>query len=173
MNIIYQTGKKYLGKDIALTQQELGCSEAVNYIFKQAIGKEIGGDYSTYRMYLCLKKDERFEKVASPAKGDIIISPTGFGKGNGHVGIMSDGNKIMSNNSYTFLWDEHLDLITWKKFFASFPIEFYRYKYGELPEPVYPPLKEPEKEVKINLEKQITILQRVVALYKQIIGLIK
>ena len=152
LNIIYQTGKKFLDKDISKTQNEYGCAESENYIFKEAIGEEIGGDVSTYRMYLLIKDDIRFTKEDFPKEGDVILSPTGFGeKGkSGHVGIISNEGKIMSNNSISYLWTEHLTLKEWKKTYKNFPIHFFRYKYGEAKE-----LEDciPYQELKIENDK--------------------
>lgn len=156
MSIIYKTAKEFIGKDIAKTLNELGCAEAVNFAVKKAIGQEVGGDVSTFRMYNSLLADKRFSRVIEPQAGDIIISPTGYGRGPGHVGIISDNENIMSNNSYTYLWDEHLTLDYWYTKYANFPIAFFR--YNEIKQ---------EEEIKKNL------LERIVALYKQIITLLK
>lgn len=151
-NKIYKTGKQYLGKDVSAKYNELGCAEAVNFIVKKAIGRAVGGDVSTYRMYKSLIKDEEFEKVQEPELGDIILSPTGYGDGSpGHVGIISDNGKIMSNRSADSLWSEHLTMDDWKEKFKSFPIDFYRYT------------KETEEEKLEEIEKQINWLQKLVA----------
>lgn len=157
-NLIYKTGKKYLGKDISKTENELGCAEAVNFVCKEAIGQEAGGGLSTTKMYQSLLTDTRFKRVNTPEKGDIIISPTGYGQGYGHTGIVSDSGKIMSNNSFSYLWDEHITLGEWWLKYKTFPIALFRYK-----EPAI---------IKKDLEqKKISILMKIVALYQQIIKL--
>ena len=148
LNRIYQVGKLYLDLDISEKENELGCAEAVNFLFKRATGEEIGGNVSTYKMYLVLKGNDKFRQVSEPKEGDIIISPTGYGVGNGHVGVVSDNNKIMSNNSFTKKWDEHLTLETWKIRYSAFPIEFYRHKFAELDD------IEKLKEENLNLMKE-------------------
>ena len=156
MNKIYQTAKKYIGQDMSKKEDEYGCAEAVNEVVRLAIGQEAGGGLSTTKMYQSLIMDKRFRQFAEPEKGDIIISPTGYGRGIGHVGIISDNNKIMSNNSLNSKWDEHLDLDIWKKRYFTFPVAFFRYI-----------IKEEELE-----QKKISLLEKIVALYKQIINLI-
>ena len=119
---LYYAAKKYLGTDASpndIAPDELGCVESVNAIHKACFGFEIGGGVSTYRLYPILINSPLFVKVDSPLRGDIIISPTGYSDGqgtikNGHVGILSDNGLIMSNNSKTGLWDEHISLNLWR-----------------------------------------------------------
>lgn len=130
---IYKTAKSCLGKDMGKTQDELACAESVNAVVKLAVGEEVGGDLSTYRMYLALQKNKSFKRIYNPEQGAIILSPTGFGNGklkNGHVGIVSIDNKIMSNKSADGLWSEHLDIETWirkYKNYGGYPVLYYRY----------------------------------------------
>jgi len=120
---IYNQAIACLGKDMAPIHNEFGCAEAVNSIVELAMGKPVGGGVSTYRMMEVLKNTpSRFKPISfSEIKlGDIIISPTGYGSGglqNGHVGIMSDSLKIMSNNSRNGLWEENY---TWKSWVARY-----------------------------------------------------
>lgn len=164
MNSIYKTGKKYLGKDISKTQSVLGCVESVEFVIKEAIGQEVGGELSTIKMYNRLLLDRRFQRVIEPDLGDIILSPTN-GQNIGHTGIVSDrisdrNFKIMSSNSVLDIWDEHLDMQIWQTRYASFPIVFFRYIIDEV------------KEVELEAKK-ISILQKIVAIYQQIISLLK
>ncbi len=129
--VIFETAKGCLGKIMAPIYKEWGCAEAVNNIVKMAIGREIGGGPSTYRMYLILKDSKEWQRVTDSMPGDLIISPTGFGTGkiSGHVGIVSDDQKIISNNSETLKLDEHYDLRSWDaryKVVGGFPVYFYR-----------------------------------------------
>jgi len=126
---LYNCAKSQIGKDIAPTYNILACMEAVNTVIEEFTGKPIGGGASTYLGYLALKKDKRFIQVRTPMKGDLIISPSGFGQGHGHIGIVSEDKKIMSNNSKTGLWDEHFNLSRWEwkyKIVGKFPIYYYR-----------------------------------------------
>lgn len=129
---LYYTAKECIGKDIAPTQNIFGCAEAVNNVVFKTFGDYAGGDISTYRMYESLQHNTLFEKVLDPQRGDIILSPTGYGNGtmsNGHVGIISDKNMIMSNSSETGLWTENYTIESWKKKYheqGGFPVLFYR-----------------------------------------------
>ncbi len=128
--VLYDVAKSCLGRDMALTQNELGCAEAVNAVHKQAFGSEIGGGLSTAAMYAELLTDARFMATDTPLPGDVIISPTG--KGNpgthGHVGIVAKYG-ILSNNSLNGLWQEKYTLDSWYKFYTvklGFPIYYFR-----------------------------------------------
>lgn len=129
---LYNFAKSKLGKDIAPIENELACMEAVNMLFAGFIGFQIGGGLSTYLGYRALKTNKRFIQTSNPQLGDVIISPSGYGNGkikHGHIGIISDTGKIMSNNSETGLWDEHLTLEIWKRKYqkvGGFPIYYYR-----------------------------------------------
>jgi hypothetical protein len=66
-----------------------GEAVSVNEIVFRAFNDYEGGDLSTNRMYLALPNNKKLAKVTSPIKGDIVMSPTGYGNGyvsNGHVG---------------------------------------------------------------------------------------
>jgi len=71
-----------------------------------------------------------WQRVDFPARGDIIISPTGYSTVSGlhgHTGIMGDG-VIYSNNAYTGKFDRHLTIGKWKQLLPSFPIYYFRVK---------------------------------------------
>ena len=113
-----QLGQKKSGTRASV---EYGCAEAVNRIFSECFGTEVGGDVSTMRMYQALLSSPRFLQIKSPTlykRGDIIISPTGLGSGrvpNGHVGILGEDFSIMSNDSKTGLWDTKISFYDWVK----------------------------------------------------------
>src|SRR3990167_9411185 len=114
---LFNTALSCLGKDMAPQEDDFGCMEALNAVFKKAFGQEIGGGLSTYRAYLILRKDKRFEKTLIPLAGDIILSPTGYGNGklrNGHAGVVGEKEKIMSNTSANGLWQGNFSLSTRK-----------------------------------------------------------
>jgi|GEM_PF-2681440 len=121
-----------LGLDVAPLNNEFGCAEAVNNIVFEAFGDYAGGDVSTYRMYHSIKNNKKFIRVTKPLAGDIILSPTGFGNGNlsnGHVGIVSYGYSILSNDSVTGKWMPNYTFKSWKKRYGDkggFPICYYR-----------------------------------------------
>lgn len=122
--ILYFTAIGCLNTDASpndLAPDEYGCAETVNAIHKKAFGFEIGGNLSTYAMYQVLQNDPGFMRVDAPRRGDIIISPTGYGNGrlsNGHVGIMSSETEIMSNNSYTGKFEQNYSLQKWRDRYA-------------------------------------------------------
>lgn len=133
---LYYCAKSWLGKDASpndIAPDEYGCAETVNHINFTAFGDYVGGDVSTYRMYKALKDNPLYAKVTKPIRGDIILSPTGYGGtpevSVGHTGFVSDDNVIMSNFSADGLFKEHYTLDTWKERYqvrGKFPIHFYR-----------------------------------------------
>lgn len=132
--LLYKTAVDNLGRDVTPKDEvddEVSCAFSLNAVYKQAFGKEIGGGASTAAMYLVLKNDKRFEKTSLYSKGCIIISPTGYGNGSirGHVGIMGENERIMSNTSKTGLWESNMTLTSWIKryrYAGDLPILFYR-----------------------------------------------
>lgn len=129
---LYKVAKSCIGKDVAPLENEYGCAEAVNNVVHQAFGDYAGGDLSTYRMYHAIKNNRKFIEVIKPIRGDIILSPTGYGSGkvsNGHTGIMSDNNAIMSNTSVNGLWLENYTLDSWARRYkveGDYPIFYFR-----------------------------------------------
>lgn len=118
-----------IGKDVAPIHDELACAESVNNIVQRATGEPIGGGASTYLLYHALKKGHK--QILKPKAGDIIISPTGYGRRgtHGHVGIMLDNKQIMSNNSKTGLWEQNYTTQKWfenYKIGKGYPIYYYR-----------------------------------------------
>lgn len=96
---------KSLSADTAGTKGgKLGCADAVCQIFSNATGEELvpGGTLSTSEMSSSLANDQRFVKIPvdEASKGDIVLTPRG--KVAGHVGIVVDGGRIVSNSSAGF-----------------------------------------------------------------------
>lgn len=173
LNKIYKTAKECIGKDMSAKYDEYGCAEALNAVFKLAVGREVGGGVSTYRMYKAILQDKDFRLVATPELGDIIISPTGYGVGTGHVGIVSDNNRIMSNNSRNSKWEEYYSMFMWEYKYKSFQTSFFRYKYAiEIIEEKIEDIKPPTEKIE-NIKKQITLYEKLVILYRKIINLLK
>ncbi len=127
---IYAVAKACFGKDIARTQDELGCAEAVSFVLEQAGVSNFKGFLGTTDLYLWLYVN--FQVVTEPLPGDVIISPTGQGNGriaHGHVGIVAK-HGILSNNSMTGLFDEFFTLEMWRQRYqqvGGFPIIFFRW----------------------------------------------
>lgn len=118
--ILYKVSVESIGKEMSpqdLADDELACVESLEGVIKKAFGFYIGGDkpiLATWLLLEALRKDDRFEEVSKGQAGDIILCPTGTGNGRirGHVGILGN-HQIMSNNSYTSLWDASFTHDTW------------------------------------------------------------
>lgn len=133
---LYLTAVECLGTDASPNDKapdEYGCAETVNDIVYKAFGDYAGGDLSTYRMYRALKNNRMFVKVSKPLKGDIILSPTGYGGqngiNNGHTGIIGANNVIMSNSSATGKFEENYTIETWTNRYVvkgGYPIYYFR-----------------------------------------------
>jgi hypothetical protein len=124
-----------LGKDMAPTQDELGCAEAVNTIVSRVLGRPVGGDVSTYRMYNSMLSDRLFYQISAKdaLPGDIWISTTGYGDrrkvSNGHVAIVGRNKRLLSNNSITGLFDAHWSIAKWYAHYqtlGSYPVCVFR-----------------------------------------------
>lgn len=122
-NIVYEKSKllaavarAVVGQVMVKGDPTLACADNVDKIAKIALGREIGGTGSTYRMYGVLRNDERFCAISEPCAGCIVISPTGFGKPNtrGHTGIFLDNHLIASNDSRTGIWSANYTLERWR-----------------------------------------------------------
>ena len=116
--ILYEMAVMCLGKDMAPTEDEYGCMEAVNEVCFKALGDYAGGGTSTYRAIPAISSNKKFSTVTSPLPGDIIIYPTGYGNGNipnGHAAIVGENNKVMSNGSQSKLWEQNYTLETMRE----------------------------------------------------------
>lgn len=130
---LYDLAKNSLGKDIATTQDELGCAEAVSGLINRAYGDFPAGILSTLDLYNKLAAHSKFRKVllANSDPGDIIISPTTMGRdrsAHGHVGIIANYG-ICSNDSASGLWKENYTMTQWLDYFATkrgFPVYAFR-----------------------------------------------
>lgn len=127
---IYDFAKSCMGKDIAATQNELGCAEAVSYVLNHCLvsGFPKAGILGTAELNSWLKKNASI--VTTPLPGDIIISPTGSstkGAKHGHVGVVAKFG-ILSNNSMNGLFQETYTLDEWHEYYHNrlgFPVLFY------------------------------------------------
>lgn len=136
---LHAAALSFIGRDASpndAAPDELGCAESVNEIYKSVFGKKISekNSLSTYWMYKDLKDKPRFEVVLHPAPGDIIISPTGYGLHNspipaGHVGIVTNNDRILSNNSLNGLWQDTYSLSSWDQRWGikgGYPVLYFR-----------------------------------------------
>jgi hypothetical protein len=132
-NSLLAAAKAALGTDASpndLAPDELGCAETVSTLIGQVLPgfPVITG---TWTLWQRLLSDDRFVLVMTPEPGDIVISPTGTGNGrmSGHVGIVGEYGRIMSNDSRDGTFDQNYDLETWRQRYGingGFPIHYYR-----------------------------------------------
>lgn len=133
--ILFLTAVSCLGIDASPDDEapdELGCADTVTSIIRKA-KFSFPLLVSTAMLYRHLLEGVGgFQEVQTPLRGDIIISPTGYGSGsltNGHTGIMGDNGLIMSNDSWTGLFKQNYNLETWKARYVDvggFPMKFFR-----------------------------------------------
>lgn len=126
---LYDTSKLLLGQDLShKVSNNLGCAESVSRVLKIAFNDDFFS-VSTYNFYQMLRGDKKWRQVYFPVRGDAIISPTGYGNGHGHIGIISDNNIIHSNNSYTGKWSAFYTIPKWKDYYGrekKFPVFYFR-----------------------------------------------
>lgn len=128
---LYLLAKASLGKDIALTQHELGCAEALSWLLTHVHTPAFPpkGFLSTADLYQWLLKHSK--KVDTPKPGDIIISPTGTSSipgTHGHCGVVGY-HGIMSNNSMNGLWEMTYTDASWHDYYHTrlgFPVFFFK-----------------------------------------------
>lgn len=136
--LLHLTAKTFIGTDASpndIAPDEYGCAETLNEIHRAAFGDYISSRniLSTYWMYADLKKRSDFVSVNVPTPGDIIISPTGYGGyggiTNGHVGVVTDGGWVLSNDSFKGTWEKNYTLETWRDRYerrGGYPVRFFR-----------------------------------------------
>jgi hypothetical protein len=136
---IYNAAKSSLGKPMTLDLSipiNVRCAEAVSAILKLAgINDGPQGIAGTDELETWLRNNPKFEQIAEPECGAIVISAT-EGSQHGHTGIVAaagaEGNGItgiMSNNSETGLFLELWNTGTWKQYFVDvlhLEMNFYR-----------------------------------------------
>lgn len=146
--IIYEEAIRNLGRDISPTTGIYGCAESENTVVQNATGKPIGGGTSTRIMRIViLATPDRFKKINPPEipeRGTIILSATGTSMFKptkkvpvnliecGHVGIVSDDGKVMSNDSKTSLWKTNYTIKSWRNRWeiqGKYLVEFFRIMY--------------------------------------------
>ncbi len=129
---VYEKAKELIGQNLC-TNEQLGCMETVNEIFRQALGASIGGGSSTQAALPFLRDTSEFEQqsISDALPGDVIISPTnspGAKFIHGHVGIIAKYG-ILSNSSADGRLHENYDIQTWIDYFGhfgGFPVYIFR-----------------------------------------------
>lgn len=123
-----------LGSDMSwVVSDDVACAETVSRITMAVGAKPSYIITGTWTLWDFLKRSRGWREVSewNASAGDIIISPTGMGNGSiaGHVGLVSNGGRIVSSNSDTGKVDRVYNLLTWKMRYAKkggFPVYFFR-----------------------------------------------
>lgn len=122
----------------------LACVWAVNQVYRTAFGRNLTGTLGTSVLAeeLAAGKGTLIDP-ANLAPGDIVISPTGSGKGTGHVGIVGAGEgedrHIYSNSSSAAEWRRNYTFGSWRRRFVEgkeMPMHFYRLSFAPFAAPV-------------------------------------
>lgn len=133
-NQIFNTAKENLGIDVTpedIIPDEYDCADTICVILEKA-GFSIGNIPLTTNIFTHLNQDKGWIRATSPLPGDVILSPTSWGNGklaNGHVGIVGENGGIISNSSYTGLFNYNYTIQTWRdryQTYGGFPILFFR-----------------------------------------------
>lgn len=116
---LYATALSFLGTDASPKDEapdEYGCADSVSKVINTAFPLCIKGSISTAELFNQLDNSKEFYRVLEFKPGDVIISPTGKGSGkipNGHTGIVSEFEEIMSNSSATGKWEANFTIKSW------------------------------------------------------------
>ena len=135
---IYKIATDSIGLDVTPlddVDDVVACAETVTTILSRAgaMNRIIAGTWTLENYFMT---DKHWIPVAKPRAGDVVISATGTSrKGRnapfrGHTGIVGMNGTIMSNNSYSGLWQSNYTLTSWKNRYVSkggYPMQFYRF----------------------------------------------
>ena len=97
----------------------LACAWMVNKILQRSVGYKVNGDSTTSMNQVFQSHVASGRALLIPASqarhGDIIISPTVWSpkRNTGHVGIVGQNGKIMSNSSSRAQWEENFTSESW------------------------------------------------------------
>lgn len=138
MSKLYTLATSLIGTDASpkdLARDGLGCAESVSTIIRKLV-PTFPIVTGTWSLYDALRARTSFTQVKPPdtQPGDIILCVTGMGNGqlsNGHVGILAQGDGIMSNDSLTGLWKVNFTRKSWNDYFVvkgSYPVHYFRLK---------------------------------------------
>jgi hypothetical protein len=138
MSKLFTTAVALLGKDASpkdIARDGVGCAESVSTIIK-SIYPTFPIVTGTWSLWDALRARPNFSPVSpdSLQPGDIILCATGTGSGaipNGHVGILGEGDGIMSNDSRTGLWSVNFTRESWHNYFVTkggYPVHYFRLK---------------------------------------------
>lgn len=122
--ILFEYAKSQLGKEKRglpdTAPKEVNCVEALNQIYTECFSFPICGGASTITLFMALKNAQRFKRLTfgEVLQGDIIVSPT-EGNRHGHCGVMGANGRIMSNNSYSGLWEDVWADVRWQNYYEK------------------------------------------------------
>ena len=131
---LYTVAKKYLGVDVTpqdAVVDELACASTLTTLMRE-VYPETPHITGTWTLMEWLNTSPKWKKVEQPESGDIIISPTGYGRGIGHCGVVMEDGIIASNNSYGVYagkFTENYTMQSWQNRYGvkqSLPIVFFR-----------------------------------------------
>lgn len=135
---IYKIATDSLGMDVTPlddVDDVLACAETVTTILKKAgaIDRIIAGTWTLERH---LMQSKHWIPVLTPMAGDVVISATGTSKKGknapfrGHVAIYGMNGVLMSNDSYSGLWQANYTILSWRNRYGKrggYPVQIYRY----------------------------------------------
>lgn len=118
--------KESIGKDVSpndVAPDEYGCAESVSELINKIT--PFGVEVSTTKLFNKLNTDPRFERTTSLEPGNILISPTGYGKNTslvpcGHTGVIVENECICSNDSLKGTWEKNYTISSWVKRFRQY-----------------------------------------------------
>lgn len=137
MNKVYETATALIGKDASpkdLVKDGVGCAESVSTILHGLIPTFpiVTGTWSLWDVLRARPDFMEVKEGSVLEPGDIILCATGTGNGkvsNGHVGILSIGDGIMSNDSLDGIWKVNFTRESWKSYFVikgGYPVHYFR-----------------------------------------------
>ena len=95
---------------------EVACAETVSTLIKK-VAPDFPIIPHTMNLYKTLNSSLSFEPTLDLEPGNIIVSPTGHWRSNGsiigHTGIILEGGKIASNNSFTGKFESNYTISSW------------------------------------------------------------
>lgn len=128
---LFEYAKSQIGFDVTpkdLVPDDVACAESFSTVVQKGIFPEMEIIPYTLTLYHFLKNSLNWKLTTDLKPGCAIISPTTLGNGiipNGHVGIISENGKIMSNTSENGLWMENYTIEKWVERFrvkGGYPI---------------------------------------------------
>jgi hypothetical protein len=151
---LLEKSKEMIGKEASPydnAPDEFGCVESLCSIIRSSIARDFPLELATWKFLTLLKQDKRFKTTLELEPGNIILSPTGSGNGTvrGHTGIIGEDGTIMSNNSYTGLWESNYTINTW--------VERWRV-VGGMPIYVFEPIGDYSVDKPVEIKEKVGII---------------